>query len=94
MQQVISVIANSNCKASSTCSVSLANTRAARSSNLGMDNSFAGATLDLDAKLDIASCGGSHMQVDHCCIGLTGCITKSMKATTDNSLLNSLEVAS
>ena len=48
-QQVISVIANSSCKASLTCSISLANTRVARSSNLGMDNFFSGATLDLDA---------------------------------------------
>ena len=49
VQQVISVISTSGFKASPTCVISLARTKAARSSNLGIDSCFTGATLDFDA---------------------------------------------
>ena len=49
VQQVISVLNAPSSKASLTCPVSLARTKEVRSYNRGMENCFAGATLDFDA---------------------------------------------
>ena len=50
VQQVRLIISNSGFKASPTWLISLANIKAARSSNLGIVSCFAGATLDREAK--------------------------------------------
>ena len=49
VQQVMFVIVTSSSKASLTCGISLASTKAARSFSLGIVNSFTWATLDLEA---------------------------------------------